>query len=223
MKVRYYIRICYCPVIEVPEIPAGTPAIQAGLLDHMQGRGPRAALAAAHDPGTLHSAEFALCRRALLPKQRPRAGARGLGVSRVYLVVDSMLRPQLAVAAGADLRDSREILQQLLHFPVSLDMIDAVGLPGPVVGRDEEVTLDLGQKAPCIIFHQSILGQKIAAEDRLFYFGADELMGKDLSAQIDFSRGGAKGRNVVAAGAGQSDVDRPGSALRLTLGPQGNG
>ena len=223
MKVRYYIRICYCPVIEVPEIPAGTPAIQAGLLDHMQGRGPRAALAAAHDPGTLHSAEFALCRRALLPKQRPRAGARGLGVSRVYLVVDSMLRPQLAVAAGADLRDSREIPQQLLHFPVSLDMIDAVGPPGPVVGRDEEISSNLGQKAPCIILHQPILGQKVAAEDGLFYFGADELMRKDSSAQIDFSRGGAKGRNVVAAGAGQSDVDRPGSALRLTLGPQGNG
>ena len=89
--------------------------------------------------------------------------------------------------------------------------------------RDEEVTLDLGEETAGIILHQSILGQKIAAEDRLFYFGADELMGKDLSAQIDFSRGGAKGRNVVAAGAGQSDVDRPGSALRLTLRPQGNG
>ena len=102
-------------------------------------------------------------------------------------------------------------------------MVDAVGLPGPVVGRDEEVGSNLGQKTPCIILHQPILGQKVAAEDGLFYFGADELMGKDLSAQIDFSRGGAKGRNVVAAGAGQSDVDRPGSALRLTLGPQGNG
>ena len=102
-------------------------------------------------------------------------------------------------------------------------MVDAVGPPGPVGGWDEKVSLDLGEETAGIILHQSILGQKIAAEDRLFYFGADELMGKDLSAQIDFSRGGAKGRNVVAAGAGQSEVDRPGSALRLTLGPQGNG
>ena len=102
-------------------------------------------------------------------------------------------------------------------------MVDAVGLPGPVVGRDEEVGSNLGQKTPCIILHQPILGQKVAAEDGLFYFGADELMRKYLSAQIDFSRGGAKGRNVVAAGAGQSEVEQPGSALWLTLRPQGDG
>ena len=119
--------------------------------------------------------------------------------------------------------NSRKIPQQLPYFPVSLDVVDAVGLPGPVVGRDEEISSNLGQKAPCIILHQPILGQKVAAEDWLLYFGANELMRKYLSAQIDFSCGGAKSRNVVAAGAGQSEVDRPGSALWLTLRPQGDG
>ena len=61
-------------------------------------------------------------------------------------MVDPVLRTQLATAAGADLGDSRKLSQQLLHFLVGLDVVDAVGLPGPVKGWNEEVSLNLREE-----------------------------------------------------------------------------
>ena len=102
-------------------------------------------------------------------------------------------------------------------------MVDAVGRPGPVVGWYEEVGLDLGEETAGVVLYQPVLSQKVSPEYRLFHFGTHKLMSKKPSAQVYFSRGGAKGWDVVAAGAGQSEVDRPGPALWLTLRPQGDG
>ena len=47
-------------------------------------------------------------------------------------------------------------------------MIDVVGLPGPVDGRDEKISLDLREEPSSIIFHETILSQKIAAKYRAY-------------------------------------------------------
>ena len=49
-------------------------------------------------------------------------------------------------------------------------MVDAVGLPGPVDGWDEKVSLDLREETASIILHEPILSQKVAAEYWVFQF-----------------------------------------------------
>ena len=109
MKVRYYVRICDSPIIEIPEVSTWSPGIGSWLLDHVEWGSPGTALAPGHDAGLLHRAELAQGRGALLSEKRPRAGARGLGAVGVDLVLDPVLRPQCAVAAGADSSNLRKL------------------------------------------------------------------------------------------------------------------
>ena len=61
-------------------------------------------------------------------------------------------------------------------------MVDAVGLPGPVGGWDEEVSLDLREETASIILHESIFSQKDAAEYRVFHFCANKGMRTKLTS-----------------------------------------
>merc|ERR1711860_344425 len=102
MKVRYYVRICDSPIIEIPEVSTWSPGIGSWLLDHVEWGSPGTALAPGHDAGLLHRAKFAQGRGVLLPEKR-------LGAAGVDLVLDPVLRPQFAVAAGADSSNLREL------------------------------------------------------------------------------------------------------------------
>ena len=69
-----------------------------------------------------------------------------------------------------------------MHSRVSLDMVDPVGLPGPVGGWDEKVSLDLREETTSIILHKLILSQKVAAEYRVFHFCTNKSVGKKLTS-----------------------------------------
>ena len=53
-------------------------------------------------------------------------------------------------------------------------MVDPVGLPGPVDGWDEKVSLDLREETASIILHEPILSQKVVAEYWVFHFCANK-------------------------------------------------
>ena len=91
-------------------------------------------------------------------------------------------------------------------------MVDAVGRPGLVVGRNEQIRLDLGEEPAGVVLDQPVISQKISPENRLFHSRTHKLVSKQPPAQVYFSRGGAKSWNIVAAGAGQSEVGWPGPA-----------
>ena len=61
-------------------------------------------------------------------------------------------------------------------------MVDAVGLPGPVGGWDEEVSLDLPEETASIILQEPILCQKVAAEYRVFHFCENKGVQKKLTS-----------------------------------------
>merc|ERR1711946_40432 len=88
---------------------------------------------------------------------------------------------------------------------------------GLVVGRDEQIRLDLGEKPAGGVFDQPVISQKISPENRLFHSRANKLVSEKPPAQVNFSRGGAKGRDFVAAGAGKSEVGRPGTGAQSAL------
>ena len=142
----------------------------------------------------------------------PKSGARGLCSVCTDLVLDPVLRLQLAVAAGTDSSNFRKFPEQLLDLPVNLDVVDAVGRPGLVICRNEQVRLDLGEEPARVVLDQPVVSQKITTEDGLFHPRTNKLVGEQPPAQVNFSRGGSEGGDVVAAGAGKSDVGRPGTA-----------
>ena len=94
-----------------------------------------------------------------------------------------------------------------------------VGRPGPVDGWDEKIQFDLREESSCIILHEPILSQKIAAKYRMLDFRTNKCVRKELSSQVDLSLSCAEGRNDVAPGAGQLHVGRPSAMQRLTLRP----
>ena len=91
-------------------------------------------------------------------------------------------------------------------------MVDAVGRPGLVIGRNKQIRLDLGEEPARVVLDQPVISQKISAEYGLFHSRTNELVSEQPPAQVNFSRGGAKGWDLVAAGAGKGEVGRPGKA-----------
>ena len=80
-------------------------------------------------------------------------------------------------------------------------MVDVVSRPGSVGGRDEKVSLDLREESSSIIFHEPILGQKIAAEYRVLNFRTNECVRKELTSSVYFSLSCAEG-SVCSSTAG---------------------
>ena len=58
----------------------------------------------------------------------------------------------------------------------------------------------------------AVISQKISPEYGLFHSRTNKLVSEQPPAQVNFSRGGAKGWDLVANGAGKGEVGRPGPA-----------